>query len=916
MTRAEAIRKIVWCLLRHADEPDVAAATASTLQGYLGERYEQQIAFTNLLRAAGLFAKDEDGYFMRYRNSGTARKAEFLEIPEANYLLSFPVPVEPRMRIAYSVFSGLLLKYLYQTYGVVPIEVNEGVARLYAECELPNGDTLWAEFKSSPDVAKAVAEGLEATLGAIGNIGGIDVTETMAETALLEAFLSVLPRFERKFQNQGGMRLDFYFTSDVDAWLAQQGEGITIEPLADIWQRGWQENSQPDEIAKQIAVSVVRNINREQPIQVPTFKACWMGEGSGVNRRRGLRDAMPEPPKDKGELAQQVNKAIVLFLDKLDDKRRNTRELHEWVKFKLNSQEHRDWINLAISEIKGVLSSSNGSRPPVIDATPLLDTIEQEFRAQTLMPALRKNEEKHNREVRSAIQRTLELCLARQLAQEFQDQPSLVIFDWSVETLRRVPPEKEWALRFLKKCKPAGTRTLLKVKPLGTIELYSSTTHTKHAPFQCFRIGEEVSSATTKLPSAQRCIVCGSHLDLLAGEKSFLPEAKKRHYETPAREESAYICSNCAFIAYLSSIYPSSDLSIVEFPADNFLELFAVHEHLQGISALVALKYVNRVASLSIFPNRYLLLSHRDGQGRMDGKTQVYLQLRGQRHLLQHMDRPLRVQIEGSMPHMWSEIAPHVAVGLSHFRQLPSYYETRDSARKGFAYDVVRALQEGKPYQALYVAVQYTYGEERRVKKGRVKKRRAFERQVLAKDLATYETFINQYRELLAKSLGGRTMDQNIYQDIKEFSDYLFALLHPLVRREVQKSGSSVSGIARKYTDLIQREFAEGMAGKFLYTLCQEADQAERDGDGWVKHNTFTQLYGSSPDTKGKTGEEVANAWDEFRQTHPIQLEQKLALYYSTYGKEHAAWQKFLREVQARTLALLMLNVRQQDKSK
>jgi len=901
MRRAEAIRKIVWCLLRHMDKPDIAVATAATLQGYLGERYEQQIAFTNLLRAAGLFAKDEDGYFMRYRNSDTASEPKFLEIPEANHLLSFPVPVEPRMRIAYSVFSGLLLKYLYQTYGVVPIEVNEGVARLYAECVLPDGDVLWAEFKQSPLVAKTVAEGLEATLGAIGNIGGIDVTKTMAETALLEAFLSVLPRFERKFQSQGGMRLDFYFTRDVDAWLAQQGDDVPIEPLVDVWQRSWQGNSQPDEIAKQVAVHVVRSIDRQQAISVRTFRACWTGEGSGANRRRGLLDEMPEPPKDKGELAQQVNKAIVLFLDKLDAKRRNTRELHEWVKFKLNSQEHRDWINLAISEIKGVLSSSNGSRPPVIDATPLLDTIEQEFRAQTLMPALRKNEEKHNREVRSAIQRTLELCLARQLAQEFQDQPSLVIFDWSVETLRRVPPEKEWALRFLKKCKPAGTRTLLKVKPLGTIELYSSTTHTEHAPFQCFRIGEEVSSATTKLPSAQRCIVCGSHLDLLAGEKSFLPEAKKRHYETPAREEPAYICSNCAFIAYLSSIYPSSDLSIVEFPADNFLELFALHEHLQGISALVALKYVNRVASLSVFPNRYLLLSHRDGQGRMDGKTQVYLQLRGQRHLLQRVDRPMRVQIEGGMPHMWSEVAPHVAVGLSHFRQLPSYYETRDSARKGFAYDVVRALQEGEPYQALYVAVQYSSDE----------KGRAFERQVLTKDLATYETFINQYRQPLAKSLGGRTMDQNIYQDIKEFSDYLFALLHPLVRREVQKSGSSVSGIARKYTDLIQREFAEGMAGKFLYTLCQEADQAERDDAGWVKHTTFTQLYGGSPDTKDKLGKEAANAWDEFRQTHPIQLEEKLHHYHSTYGKEHATWQKFLREVQARTLALLMLNVRQ-----
>ena len=156
---------------------------------------------------------------------------------------------------------------------------------------------------------------------------------------------------------------------------------------------------------------------------------------------------------------------------------------------------------------------------------------------------------------------------------------------------------------------------------------------------------------------------------------------------------------------------------------------------------------------------------------------------------------------------------------------------------------------------------------------------------------------------------GGNAVEK-IYREIVDFSDYLFDLLHPLVRREAQKSGSSVSGIARKYTDLILREFGEGMAGKFLYTVCQEADAAERNGDGWLKHSTFTKLYGGTPYTRGKSDEEKATAWDEFRRTHPVQLEVSLLEYRSKHGIQHVIWQKFLREVQARTLALLMLNVR------
>ena len=153
-------------------------------------------------------------------------------------------------------------------------------------------------------------------------------------------------------------------------------------------------------------------------------------------------------------------------------------------------------------------------------------------------------------------------------------------------------------------------------------------------------------------------------------------------------------------------------------------------------------------------------------------------------------------------------------------------------------------------------------------------------------------------------------MSNDIFQDITDFSDYLFELLHPLVQREVHNSGSAVSGISRKYTDLILRGFNEGLAGKFLYAISQEVDSAERKGDGWVKHNTFTKLYGGRPSTKGKTAEETAQAWDEFRQSHPVLIEAYLQEYRCKHGAQYAIWQKFLREVQARTLGLLMLNVR------
>ena len=915
MNRTEAIQRVVWCLLHHTEHPEIAVATAETLKGSLGEGNEGQMAFTNLLRAAGLFAKDDDGYFMRYRREEASPDQSLLNLPPPNCLITFPVPTEPRMRIAYSVFSGLLLKYIYQTHEAVPTEVSEGIARFVVKQPLPDSHLLWNKFKQSESVANAVSEGLEATFGAIRNIGRIDVTETMADSALLRALLNVLPQFGNKFQRQGGMRLDFYFQKDINDWLTQYApDGRPCESIAELWQQGFQEENSSDEIAKKIAGAIVHSIDLDQPLPMLTFKLLWTGE----------RESLPKPTGDEGKRSKAVDDAVFRLLSQLDKKRRDTHTLHQWMKPKLKTPQWIKLLNEADATIQSPPATGAKAKSKTIDATSLVDDIVTAFQGQTVVTTLRKSITRHNKEVQQAIQQTLTLCLMVELDAKLDANVPISIFGWRVSMLRHVPAEQEWALRFLEKQKPDGGTRILKIDPFGDIERLTvsvtepqqlsldfslesnsneptttDNTTLRHVPLQCFMLdGNPVAITSEPLLSEQRCLVCGSPTDLLEGKKSFLPEAKKRHYETPTREGAPSFCSNCAFIAYLSSVYPSSDLSIVEFPADNFLELFALYESLQGVSALQALKYVNRVASLSVLPNRYLLLSHRDGRGKMDGKAQVCLQLREQTHLIEHINRPMRVQIEGSTPQMWSEIAPHVPIGLSHFKELPPYFET-DSTRKGFAYDVVRALQTGQPYKAFYAAAKYAVDNEH-----------PFEQRVFTKNRKVYERYIITHRQELAKSLGGETVSNDFYKDITDFSDHLFDLLHPLVRREVQKRGSAVSGIARKYTDLILREFSEGLAGKFLYTVCQEADSAERQGDGWVKYTTFTKLYGGSPKTKGKTAEEVIQAWTEFRQSHPVLTEVYLQECRCKHGAQYAIWQKFLREVQARTLALLMLNVR------
>jgi len=144
-------------------------------------------------------------------------------------------------------------------------------------------------------------------------------------------------------------------------------------------------------------------------------------------------------------------------------------------------------------------------------------------------------------------------------------------------------------------------------------------------------------------------------------------------------------------------------------------------------------------------------------------------------------------------------------------------------------------------------------------------------------------------------------MEREIFRDVRNFSDYLDSLLRPIVREEVRESGSSVSGIARKYTENITKSFVRGNTANFLYRISAFAEARERKNpeDGWIKGSTKKKIYGIGlQDSEPEEG------------SAKLKLEQELEQYYERYSKNEREWKTFLEEVEARTLALLLLNVR------
>ena len=92
----------------------------------------------------------------------------------------------------------------------------------------------------------------------------------------------------------------------------------------------------------------------------------------------------------------------------------------------------------------------------------------------------------------------------------------------------------------------------------------------------------------------------------------------------------------------------------------------------------------------------------------------------------------------------------------------------------------------------------------------------------------------------------------------------------------------------------------------FLYRISSFVEGRERqnpDKDGWIKWTTKKSVEGNS------------NGGEDSEETQPtLKLERELESYYEQYSSNQRDWKTFLEEVEARTLALLLLNVSNKKK--
>jgi hypothetical protein len=242
-----------------------------------------------------------------------------------------------------------------------------------------------------------------------------------------------------------------------------------------------------------------------------------------------------------------------------------------------------------------------------------------------------------------------------------------------------------------------------------------------------------------------------------------------------------------------------------------------------------------------------------------------------------------------------AKLAREVSLVLSALRRLPPYYAT-SSEDKIPAISIINALDRGRPYEALYVVA----AQAQEAGRG--------ETQTIVDGVAGYDGMVGAFDEFFVRRQKGEDMNREIFRDVREFSDYLYSILRPIVLREVNESKSSVSGVARKYTENITKSFVRVNTADFLYRISsfvegrerQDLRQGSQDG-GKMKGSTKNRIYGTG----------LENTESEEAQSE-LKLEQELERYYEQYADNERDWKTFLEEVEARTLALLLLNVRNQ----
>jgi len=201
----DSYAKAVLALLKFADQPREAVALARCLL----ENTLPESQYRALLAAVAAFAKDNESYFVRCDDSQASVDPElknqfnnWIEVVEAGtdlHWLVFRRPSEPRMRAAYEVLAGWVLKFLYQTRGVIPVAYADGQARVWSQ-HLPTEKELWEEL-----IRWFPHDLLESNVSTLLDMMGSRIGTLQVPAALIPKVGRVLAemaiRHPRRFQN-------------------------------------------------------------------------------------------------------------------------------------------------------------------------------------------------------------------------------------------------------------------------------------------------------------------------------------------------------------------------------------------------------------------------------------------------------------------------------------------------------------------------------------------------------------------------------------------------------------------------------------------------------------------------------------------------------------------------------------------
>jgi len=572
----------------------------------------------------------------------------------------------------------------------------------------------------------------------------------------------------------------------------------------------------------------------------------------------------------------------------------NTLQVYGWLEEKIG--EVPEFTGL----VESVLSAIKEKSGQAISIEPAAQKLETIFRSEFV--PLVSNQEYTDLAVPDITRHLLLWALVERVPKP--ENGRITFLGWDLSYLRRMrdsfdAPALRGSLKFMDKNEPYKRGTDLLAKLTGFDKLKTEIRLVPHgggpstsAPFALWNLAEPEQNNGIVESGPRVCTVCGKGGSL--SEAGILPENKKVHYDNPGpATKFAKVCARCVQVWSLAPISTADDsYSIVEVPVENFLELFALYESLEGINRLETLKTLNKVSSLSVFPSKYLLLSKKPKKGRdspLPQTAQYYLQLARQPHFLKRLKSDGALEVIAAQDR--AKLAREVSLVLSVLRRLPPYYAT-SSEDKVPTMSIINALDRGRPYQALYVVA----AQAQEAGRG--------ETQTISDGVDGYDDMVGAFDEFFVRRQKGEDMSREIFRDVREFSDYLDSILRPIVREEVKGSGSSVSGVARKYTGNITKSFVRVNTADFLYRISSFVEGRERqnpDTEGWIKWTTRKNVYGAGSEKPESEEDQSA-----------LKLEQELECYYEQYADNERDWKTFLEEVEARTLALLLLNVRNQ----